>query len=115
MSFRDMVASDVENVFLNLDEFGEMHDLDGTQCACVIANDATESRMADLHGGRRTPDGLYGDCLTVCTRAADLTSVPKMGTRFKVDGKLYVVDSCSEDAGMLTIVLGAYRMGGAYL
>jgi hypothetical protein len=32
-----------------------------------------------------------------------------------MDGKRYVVDRCTEDMGMLTIELGAYRMrGGAF-
>lgn len=114
-AFKDMVAADIGNVFLNLDEFGEWHDLDGRQCVCVIANDATDDRSAALKGGKRTPDGLHGDFLTVCVRTSDLERVPKMGNLFRVDGRRYTVDQCNEAMGMLTIVLGAYRMGGAYV
>lgn len=111
-AFKDMVAADISAVFLNPDEFGEEHDLDGTICTCVISGDMTEKRAAILPGGRRTPEGLHGDYLTVCVKTADLEKIPKQGTNFRVDGKRYTVDTCTEDMGMLTITLGAYRMGG---
>ena len=34
--FKDMVAADNEKVFLNLDEFAEEHDLNGTTCKCIL-------------------------------------------------------------------------------
>lgn len=113
-AFKEMVAADISAVFLNLEELGELHNLDGRECACVISSDMTDDRKAALPGGRRTPDGLHGDFMTVCVKTEDLKVVPKQGTNFKVDGKRYTVDSCTEDMGMLTIVLGAYRMGGGF-
>jgi len=115
MGFKEQVADDLVRVFLNPAEFGERHNLDGTECICVISGDMTEKRNASLHGGRRTPEGLHGDYLTVCVRTADLPRIPKQGTNFKVDGKRYTVDTCTEDMGMLTITLGAFRAGGGFL
>ncbi len=115
MPFRDMAAADIKNVFLNPDEFAETHNLDGVDCLCVISRDETDTMNADMKGGRRTPDGLHGDYLTVCVKTSDLKRIPKQGENFKVDDKRYTVDSCSDDIGMLTIRLGAYRMGGAFL
>ena len=114
MSFKDMVAADAK-VFLNPEEFGETHDLNGKACVCVLSSDMTDERKAALPGGRRTPDGLHGDSLTVCVRKSDLERLPKQGENFKVDKKRYTVDSCADDMGILTIVLGAYRMGGGLL
>lgn len=114
MSFKDMVAADA-SVFLNPDEFGETHDLNGKACVCVLYSDLTDKRKAMIPGGRRTPDGLHGDFLSVCVRKSDLERVPKQGENFKVDKKRYTVDSCTEDMGILTITLGAYRMGGGLL
>jgi hypothetical protein len=111
MGFKDMVAADISAVFLNPDEFGETHNLNGTDCVCVISGDETDKRSAALLDSRRTPDGLSGDFVTVCVKASDLPYIPKMGTNFKVDGKLYKVDTCTNDMGMLTMTLGAYRMG----
>ena len=112
MGFKEQVAADLTRVFMNPEEFGEHHDLDGTACICVVSGDMTEKRNAVLHDGRRTPDGLHGDYLTVCVKTVDLPRIPKQGTNFKVDGKRYTVDTCTEDMGMLTITLGAFRAGG---
>ena len=114
MGFKEMVAADISAVFLNPAEFGERHDLNGTECICVVSGDTTEGRNASLPGGQRTPDGLHGDYLTVCVRTSDLPSVPKQGTNFRVDGKRYTVDNCTEDMGMLTMKLGAFRAGGGF-
>ena len=111
-AFKDMVEADISNVFLNLDEFGEIHNLNGSDCACVISSDKTDDRTANIQGGRRTPEGLHGDYITVCVKTADLPKIPVQGTNFKVDGKRYTVDTCTDDMGVLTITLGAYRMGG---
>ena len=111
MGFKDMVAADISAVFLNPDEFGETHNLNGTECTCVIYGDETAKRSAGLLDSKRTPDGLHGDFISVCVKASDLPNIPKMGTNFKVDGQTYKVDSCTEDMGMLTMTLGAYRMG----
>lgn len=114
MSFKDMAAADA-GVFLNMDEFAETHELDGVPCVCVLSRDETDEKAAAMPGGRRTPDGLHGDFLTVCVRKSDLTRIPKQGENFKVDKKRYTVDSCADDMGILTITLGAYRMGGGLL
>ena len=115
MSFKDMVAADISAVFLNPDEFGETHILEGRKCTCVVSGWATDDRKAAIQGGKRTPDGLHGDFITVCVAASDLDKVPVEGTPFRMDGKRYKVDKCTNDMGMLTIELGAYGMrGGAF-
>lgn len=113
-AFKDMVDADISDVFLNPDVFGETHNLNGTDCICVISSDMTDERKASLAGGKRTPEGLHGDYLTICVKSSDLPEVPAQGTSFKVDGKSYTVDACTEDMGMLSIELGAYRMRGGF-
>ena len=115
MGFKDMVAADISAVFLNPNEFGETHTLEGQECICVVSGWATDDRKAGVQGGKRTPEGLHGDYITICVAASDLAKVPVEGTPFRMDGKRYVVDKCTNDMGMLTIELGAYRMrGGAF-
>jgi len=109
MSFKEQVAADIRNVFLNPAEFGEMHDLDGVECVCVVSGDATNTRQTEAKT-LRLMNGIYGDFLTVCVAKDDLGHTPLQGKNFRVDGHLYKVDACTEDMGMLTIELGAYRM-----
>ena len=105
--FKDMVAADIDNVFLNEDEFAETHTLEGNTCVCVITNDRTKR----VTRSARNFSGLHGDFLCVVVKTSSLQREPKQGENFRVDSKLYKVGSCTEDMGVYTIQLAAYRMG----
>ena len=70
-AFKDMVEVDISDVFLNPDVFGETHNLNGTDCICVISSDMTDERKASLAGGKRTPEGLPGAYLTICVKSSE--------------------------------------------
>lgn len=111
MTFREQVVADITDVFLNPDEFAEMHTIDTTELLAVVSNDASLKRSGV---SSRNYDGLHGEFLTVNFRAADYDRRPKQGENVKIDGKLYKVDSCTVSMGMVTLKVGAYRMGGGF-
>lgn len=105
--FKDMVASDIESVFLNQDEFAEDHNLNGTVCKCILQDvSVMEDLSIDKQMSQSYP-GLYGSRLLINCKTTDLPEVPVTDQRFRVDGELYVVESCDNDMGMLTIQLVA--------
>ena len=110
MGFREQVEADIENVFLNPSEFAEIHQIDNVECLAVVCNDTT-SKISRTLGGPRVTDGLHGDYATVAVKKADLPRVPVQGNNLRLDGKLFKVASCTEDMGMLNILLVANRMG----
>jgi hypothetical protein len=110
MSFREQVAADIEAVFLNASEFAEIHQIDNVECLAVVSNDTTSNIKRTL-GGPRVTDGLHGDYATVAVKKADLPRVPVQGNNLRLDGKLFKVASCTEDMGMLNILLVGNRMG----
>ena len=105
--FKDMVAADRDAVFLNLEEFAETHNLNGTKCNCILQDESvveevlTNDRYAQSYGG------LYGSRKLVNVKTEDLPEVPVEGQSFYVDDKLYMVESSANDMGMLTIQLVA--------
>ena len=105
--FKDMVAGDIENVFLNLDEFAEEHDLNGTKCKCILQDESVMEDLSIDEQMSQSYPGLYGSRLLVNCKKADLPEVPVTEQMFRVDGKLYIVESCNNDMGMLTIQLVA--------
>lgn len=112
MSFREQVAADIEAVFLNASEFAEIHQIDDVECLAVVCNDTTSRMNASRTlGGPRVTDGLHGDYATVAVKKADLPRVPVQGNNLRLDGKLFKVASCTEDMGMLNILLAGNRMG----
>lgn len=103
--FKNMVARDIENVFLNLDEFAEEHNLNGTTCKCILQDFSVAEDLSIDEQMSQSYPGLYGRRLLVNCKTAALPEVPVTDQNFRVDGKLYIVESCDNAMGMLTIQL----------
>lgn len=102
--FKDAVQNDIKATFLNLDEFGEWHRLNGETVQCVIDRNLTQ----DLSGERAMSGiiGVFSNLLTIYVDGSDITA-PVEGEILHVDGSLHLVKSVSEEGGMLVIVAEA--------
>ncbi len=110
MSFREQVDADIDRVFLNHAEFGDVHKLDNVELLAVVSTSKTRQRSGVQS---RNYEGLHGDFATVNIRKDDFPRIPKQGENIRLDGKLYKVGECRDNMGMLYLELVAYRMGGA--
>ena len=107
MGFKEQVAADLTKVFLNPDEFAEEHDLNGTVCLCVIEKQRTEEKY--LRGVTYNPyEGIHGVGVTVHVEARLLPEIPVEGMQFNLDGNIMLVDSCTQEAGLLSIALNGH-------
>lgn len=106
MNFKDMMAADILAVFLNTDEFADMHNINGQQIACVIDEDISKQR-----GTRQSEsfDGIYAHQLTVFISESDLGYRPERDQKMTIDGEWYLVIDCAAAGGVLEIELGANR------
>lgn len=105
MSFRDEIAADNLAVFLNAEEFSEIHNLNGTEGLAIVQKLAVNS---DISSGDVATDnvyGLYGEAVMVNFSADILQTLPAYGDPYLLDGKQYIVGSCSDDMGMITLEL----------
>ncbi|MBO5167644.1 MAG: hypothetical protein J6B49_00900 [Phascolarctobacterium sp.] len=102
MGFKEMVAADNASVFLNLDEFAEIHNLNGTRCTAILQDISIDQTLSVGEDDYRN---LYGSTILVNCRKNDLPYVPVHGQTFNVDDQLYLVESVADDMGMLTIKL----------
>lgn len=109
MSFRDQVAADIDRVFMNSSEFAEPHTVNGDEVMAVVSGNQTKKRSGI---SSRNYDGLHGDFTTISVKKALLKAIPAQGQNLKLDGKLFKVDKCVDNMGILTIDLAIYRMGG---
>ena len=103
MTLHEQLAPDLA-IFIDCGDFAEIHNVNGTQCEAVIEEVVASD---DLSVTKGTHLGLYGSQKTVYCRASDLPELPISGQTFRLDGKLYLVDSCFEDMGMAKITLEA--------
>ena len=108
--FKYSVEADLSDVFINLDEFADMHVLEGVELPCVVSVNKTAQKSEQKE---KTFEGLHGDFITLYVKKVDAPRVPKQGENIKLDDKRYKVKSCRDDMGLLSVLLEAYRMGGA--
>ena len=103
-TFKKDLTEDLRDVFFNVDEFAEEHDLNGTVCLCVLEKPRTEEKY--IRGATYdTYEGIHGASVTVHVESRLLLEIPVEGMRFDLDGEVMLVDSCTHEAGLLSIVL----------
>jgi hypothetical protein len=98
MTFKDMVASDINNVFLNCDEFADKHQIEGATITCVISTDDT----LPIAGGYAL-GVASGSLLIYC--AIDAIEQKYPGEGLNIDGAEYVIENWNEQMGMWVITV----------
>ncbi len=106
MNFKDIVARDVRNTFLNVNEFADVHEINGRRLKAVVDKAASEGEISIKFHGQITRQNtrLYNVDATVYVSAAELAK-PKVGSLFTLDGRKYLTQSVSELGGMYQIKL----------
>lgn len=103
MSLKNLIASDIDDVFINTDDFCDEHLIEGVKVNCSIDND----EMASLSGGEEF--GIGESVLRVFAKTEDLSgaglSYEGYGSHIEVDGQIYTVTSWFENKGMTEIRL----------
>lgn len=98
-AFKDMVAADISNVFLNLEELGEEHIIDGNPIICIIDEDGLLDRQGGaMYAVGQSTKNLYAKC-------DDLPARKGYGSELVVDGVPYMINTWHEDMGMATVNL----------
>lgn len=97
-TFKDFAVADVQNVFLNLNEFADYHDIDGEKIKCVI----DKNIISEI-----PENGLVGDFINMTTLYADSKDLeaPEEGQWMSIDDSRHIVKSVSIEGTMLVIVL----------
>lgn len=100
---QDYLVTDLAT-FFNLGEFAGLHNIDGLQVPAVVDSDILKTRSSSK---AEQYEGIYKGEIAVYVKAADLPHRPVFGQEMQLDGKSYLVVECTEDMGVLEIVLGA--------
>lgn len=99
-----MMAAD-RGIFLNLDEFGDEHAIEGQTITAVLDEEIfDESKKGE-------DIGLAAFDLVLFARVEDLPEQRPSGESLNVDGKECTIVSWRTDAGMATIYL-SHQMAG---
>lgn len=108
-TFKNIVHDDL-NVFINVEEFAEEHELNGKMLMAVVVNDAMQPRSISRPNENFGPyDAVYSKLATVHLKTEDLDEIPREGMIMVLDGKEYHVTAYCSDMGMSTINLEAFE------
>lgn len=107
MSFKDQIKQDLSDVFLNLDEFADLHRIEGNEVPVVINSDimAKLSKIGDnrIHGMDEADMVIMG-------KASDLPKNLDPGRLLNLDGREVIVVTTTSEMGLVQIAVRQNRM-----
>lgn len=107
MSFKDQIKRDLSDVFLNLDEFADLHRIEGKEVPVVIDSDimAKLSKIGDnrIHGMDEADMVIMG-------KASDLPENLDPGRLLNLDGREVIVVTTTSEMGLVQIAVRQNRM-----
>ena len=105
MSFKEQIMADLDAVFLNLDEFAELHRVEGKEIAVVMDND----HMTKLKKGQIL--GLIEADILLMGKEADFPAELEPGRMVNLDGREMLIVNSGRDLGLVEVALSQNRMG----
>lgn len=107
MSFKDQIKQDLSDIFLNLDEFADLHRIEGKEVPVVIDSDimAKLSKISDnrIHGMDEADMVIMG-------KASDLPENLDPGRLLNLDGREVIVVTTMSEMGLVQIAVRQNRM-----
>ena len=107
MSFKDQIKQDLSDIFLNLDEFADLHRIEGKEVPVVIDSDimAKLSKIGDnrIHGMDEAEMVIMG-------KASDLPENLDPGRLLNLDGREVIVVTTTSEMGLVQIAVRQNRM-----
>lgn len=110
MTFKELIAQDNRNVFMNQGEFAETHMINDEEMPCMIDNNELIDRekryqyRKSLHA-----DGIYVKQLLLFVSAEDFGPLPAIGRVVRVDKKSYIVSDAIDEDGIYSLCLEANK------
>lgn len=105
-SFKELVQADANDVFMNTNEFADLHTIDGKSMKVIIDDNENIEREKKF---KINMDGIYVKQVLIYVSKLEYGPLPAYGKLLKLDAKPYrVIDAIDED-GIYSITLEANR------
>lgn len=107
-SFKDIIKNDIKNVFLNSEEFADVHKFVIDNEVIEINAQVDSNELIKRENGKYS-DGFYNQHFIVYVNSNEFGAKPKQGAEIKMDGKRYIVIEVADEYGIYSITLEAKR------
>lgn len=108
MSFKDMVRSDISQTFLNPDEFGESHTVNGKENVNILFDDF-EFLNREKFRDEVKDDGTSLKRSVFYVKASDFGRLPAIGKQITIDGVKFRVEKAVNEHGIYSITIKGVR------
>ncbi len=106
MGFKEQLFRDINNVFINPEEFGEKHTVDGRIMNVIVDNaEIIERSKKQTESGR--VDGVFAKQLLFYVSRSEFGRLPAVGRMLDFDGKKYLISDAVDEGAVYSITLGA--------
>lgn len=109
MGFKNIIAADAVNVFMNPEEFGEAHQVNDKKMQIIIDNNEMVEREKRQRNNVDYRDGVFKREVLFYVLRRDFGPLPKPGTRLQLDGHAYFVTDAIDESGIYSVSLMANR------
>lgn len=108
MGFKELAFRDIQDVFLNPEEFGEKHTVDGRPMTIIVDGlEVVERSKKQKENGRI--EGIYEKQVLIYAARSEFGNLPAIGRILKLDNSAYRVEDAVDEGGVYSITLGAVR------
>ena len=105
-AFKDIIAEDVHRTFLNIDEFSDIHVINGKEMPVQVDTNEQIEREKRMN---QNADGIYMNQKLIYVAASDFGPMPAQGSILKMDGKTYRVADAVDEYGVYSITIEANK------
>lgn len=113
MTFKEQIAQDNRNIFMNLNEFSDIHTVNGKEMAVQFdSNEMIDREKRYQYKRSLYADGVYMKELLIYVKADDFGKLPAVGRVLNLDGKTYTISDAIDEAGIYSLCLEANKTGG---
>lgn len=106
MNFKDAISDDINNVFLNPDEFGEEHEINGEIMMVIVDNNEYIEREKRVVSNA---DGVYLKQILFYVSKNVMGNLPIIGNVMRFDRKSYTVTDAIDENGIYSVSLSAVK------
>lgn len=108
--FKEQIAADNKNIFMNLDEFSDMHIINGKEMPVQVdSNEMIDREKRYQYKRSLYADGVYLKELLIYVRAEDFGPLPAVGRTLTFDKKTYVISDAIDEDGIYSLSLEANK------
>ncbi len=106
MTFKEILRKDVHDVFMNVNEFSEIHTIDGVKMPVQIDSNELLEREKRMN---QHMDGIYKKQMLIYVSALDFGPLPRTGEKIKIDGANFIVTDSINEGGIYSLYLEANK------